>query len=69
MVITHNHSGINFFREQFAIDVILGRLLWLVLGHEKFCLRLRSLLFIHCSCMLVEKRSINILIVRILLSK
>ena len=48
MGITHNHSCINarvgwptFSREQFAIDVILGRSLWWVLGHEKFCLRLR----------------------------
>ena len=65
----------HFLFSQFAILDISGRLLWLVLGHEKFCLRLlrlllkfvpfcerHSFLCIVAVYMLMEERSIHIII-------
>ena len=65
----------HFLFSQFAILDISGRLLWWVLGHEKFCLRLlrlllkfvpfcerHSFLCIVAVYMLMEERSIHIII-------
>ena len=73
------HSNIHvkcpFSFPQCAILDILERLLWWVLGHEKFCyhpllllkicpLLWATLLSMHCSCMLMEERSIHRLILQ-----
>ena len=65
----------HFLFSQFAVLDISGRLLWWVLGHEKFCLRLlrlllkfvpfcerHSFLCIVAVYMLMEERSIHIMI-------
>ena len=75
--VLHNniHVKCPFSFPQCAILDILERLLWWVLGHEKFrnhpllllkiCLLLwATLLFMHCSCMLMEERSIHRLILQ-----
>ena len=62
------------FPQSATLD-ILERLLCWVLGHEKFCyhpllllkicpLLWATLLFMHCSCMLMEERSIHRLILQ-----
>ena len=64
-----------FFSPQFAILDILEGSLWWVLSHEKFCyhpllllkicpLLWATLLSMHCSCMLMEERSIHRLILQ-----
>ena len=65
----------RFLFPQSAILDILERSLWWVLSHEKFCyhpllllkicpLLWATLLSMHCSCMLMEERSIHRLILQ-----